>query len=195
MYTSEALLIFIFLTPGFISSAIMNFLVVREDKKELTKIVEALAFSLIIYTIYAILHGQSPVILDSTSGTVVYNYDAVGFLWLAGITLLIPIAISYCITNDLHMKLARILRITTKTARPSIWLDVFYNNKKHIIIDFENGRRLYGWPMYYSDNPKEPYLFLYKPYWVQEKKFIDTEVYGMLITPEQKIDIIEILNE
>jgi len=39
-----------------------------------------------------------------------------------------------------------------------VWFDVFYDVKKHIIINFENGRRIYGWPVYYSNDPDKQYI-------------------------------------
>lgn len=71
--------------------------------------------------------------------------------------------------------------------------------KRHVIIDFENGRRIYGWPKYYSNTPENPYIFLHKPAWIEvdeeskENRFIDLDVEGILITPEQKIESIEFL--
>jgi hypothetical protein len=92
------------------------------------------------------------------------------------------------------MKLARGLRISRKTARSSVWFDVFYDIRTHIIINFENGRRIYGWPMYYSNDPKNPYIFLFKPAWIQGNEFIHLDgLEGILITPEQKVESIEFL--
>jgi hypothetical protein len=195
MYTFQALQILIFLIPGFISSRLMNSLVIRKvERKELDSIVEALIFSMIIYTVYAGIRGTSPIVLDQTANNVSYLYDGVSFLWLGGITVILPILLSLFITNDWHMKIARALRISNRTAKASVWFDAFDNIRKYVVIDFENGRRLYGWPLYYSDSINEPYLFLYKPSWIIDDKLVDTEVYGMLITPEQKIDMIEFLD-
>ena len=194
MYTFQALQVLIFLIPGLISSTVLNALVVRKkEQKELERVIEALIFSMLIYTFYSIVHGRSPVVLDQTANTITYSYDVVSFLWLVSISIVVPVVLSFLITNDWHMKLARALRISRRTARSSVWFDVFYDLKKHIVIDFENGRRIYGWPMYYSDNPGEPYIFLYRPHWIEEDKFIDTGLFGILITPEQKIEAIEFL--
>jgi len=95
----------------------------------------------------------------------------------------------------LLMKLARNLRITMKTARASVWLDVFSDLDKHIIINFENGQRIYGWPMYHSSKPENPHIYLFNPAWIQEDEFVDLNIEGILITPKQKIDSIEFLKE
>lgn len=195
MYTFQALQILIFLIPGFISATILNALVVRKAKKELGIIIEALILSMLIYTIYSLISGVSPVTLNQIEESIVYSYDSKSFVWLGVLSLGIPVILSLFITNDLHMKLARFLRISRRTARSSVWFDVFYDIRKHIIINFKDGRRIYGWPQYYSNDPESPYIFSFKPCWIQGEKFIDLDIEGILITPEEKIESIEFLKD
>jgi len=54
MYTFQALQILLFLIPGFISSAMLYSLVIRHDKSELSRIIEALVFSLLTYAFYSL---------------------------------------------------------------------------------------------------------------------------------------------
>lgn len=193
MYTFQALEILIFLIPGFISATVLNALIVRKEKKELGKIIEALIFSMLIYTIYSFVSGRSPITLNQIEESITYSYNSESFLWLGLLSIGIPAALGLFVTNDWHMKAARKLRISRRTARSSVWFDVFCDIRKHIIINFENGRRLYGWPMYYSNEPENQYIFLFKPAWIQEEEFIDLPVEGILVTPEQKIESIEFL--
>jgi hypothetical protein len=196
----EALNILLFLIPGFISAGILNIIVVRKEKNDFSKVVEALIFSLVIYTIYALVFKETPVLFrDKLDKAIIFNWKSLAFLSIFSV--LFPMVVGANITNDMLMKVARFLRITKNTSRSSVWLDVFYDMKRHVIINFENGRRIYGWPMYYSREPDKPYVFLYKPAWVvedeetKEQKFIELDLEGMLITPEQKIESIEFLKE
>ena len=195
MYSFQALQIFIFLIPGLISAKILNGLVTKKETKEFEKIIEALIFSMVIYTIYSFSFGASPILLNQKEGIVSYYYNGKSLVLLSALSIVIPLIISLFVSSDAHMKLLRWLRITSKTARNSVWLGAFSDVKKHIIINFENGRRIYGWPLYYSDNPEERYIFLSKPAWIddEKKEFIDLDVEGILITPEQKVDFIEFL--
>ena len=201
MYTFQALQVLVFLIPGFISATILNVLIVRKAKSELGKIVEALIFSLIIYTIYSLVVDKSPVALIQVGESSTYSYDSEAFLWLGLFSIVIPLVLAFLVTNDLHMKLSRFFRISRRTARSSVWFDVFADQKKHVIIDFADGRRIYGWPMYYSDNPEDQYVFLYDPAWIEqddatgESKFIDVDIEGILITPEQSIESIMFLKD
>ncbi len=201
MYTFQALQVLVFLIPGFISAVILNVLIIRKEKSELGKIIEALIFSLIIYTIYSFIIGKSPVTLVQIGESSTYSYDSNAFLWLSMFSLIAPLVLGFLITNDWHMKAARFFRISRRTARSSVWFDVFSDFKKHVIIDFANGRRVYGWPMYYSDSPDSQYVFLYKPAWIKEDEttgkstYVDLDIEGILITPEQKIESIEFLED
>ena len=199
MFTLEALQILLFLVPGFLSEAILNSLIVRMPKKELQKIVEALIFSLIIYTIHSLISNVKPISMNFETVPPSFSYNSSSLLLLLFIAIVIPLVMGFMVTNDWHMKVARSLRITRKTARSSVWFDVFCDKKKHIIVNFENGRRLYGWPEYYSNTPENPCIFLSKPSWIMsdeetgENRYIDLDIEGILITPEQKIDSIEFL--
>ncbi|MDQ1272424.1 MAG: hypothetical protein QG591_1054 [Planctomycetota bacterium] len=52
----ETLTIFVFLIPGFVSSLIINTIVVRKEKDNLSKIIEALIFS--FFNLCGYIHGK-----------------------------------------------------------------------------------------------------------------------------------------
>jgi len=134
------------------------------------------------------------------SSTYTLSTQGIGLVVMLSISLVLPIIIGCMITNDLHMRLLRSIHITGKSARESIWLDLFLNNKQSAIINFNDGKRITGFPQYYSDDPSSQYLYLYKPAWIlyneEDKKdeFVDMDdVEGILITPQEKIESIMFL--
>lgn len=111
MLTFQALQILIFLIPGFISATIMNLLIVKKEPKEFGKVVEALIFSMIIYTIHSFISDKSPITLNQIDDNITYySYNSKSFLWLAVFSISIPMILSILVTNDLHMRLERRLR-------------------------------------------------------------------------------------
>ena len=108
------------------------------------------------------------------------------------ISFLVSVAISVSVKYDLHMKLLRKFKVTDRTSRANLWFDVFTDIKSYVIINFEDGRRLFGWPEYFSDDPNDKSLFLCQASWIDgEGKLIDLDNRGILITPNEKIDTIE----
>lgn len=63
--STETLTIFVFLIPGFVSSLIIQTIIVRKEKDNFSKIIEALVFSFFIYVVISVVNGESPVLLHS----------------------------------------------------------------------------------------------------------------------------------
>ncbi len=193
MPTFQAIQIFIFLIPGFISARLLDALIVRGEKqKELESIVEALIFSMLIYTFYSFTGEKSPVTMDTQNSAFSFSYNSTSFLWLIGISLLLPILLGLIINNDIHTKILRWVKVTRRTSRHSVWYDAFYENSNWLVIDFKDGKRLLGWAKYFSDLPDKPFIYLADPKWIdKENKYVETNLEGILITPAQEISFIE----
>ena len=60
-------------------------------------------------------------------------------------------------------------------------LDVFTEQKRYVIVNLADGRRVFGWPMYYSNNPEEGCLYLYDAWINDEGKYIDLRIHGLFL--------------
>ena len=89
----------------------------------------------------------------------------------------------------------RLLRITSKTSRLSVWNDVFDTKPHRVIVDFQDGRQVFGWVEYFSDYCYKPLIYLAQPQWIKKGKYIKTGLDGILITPDQKISFVEFLKD
>ena len=189
--TTETLVVFLLLMPGFLSSAVLNALVVRRAKDRAGNIIEALVFSFLIYAILAPF-GRSPVELE-VAGTGIYRPTVAPEFLLYAMTLAVGLAllIGYSITNDSHMKLLRKLRITASTARINTWLDILIDQRRYVVVTFTDGRRLFGWPEYYSNDTTEGLLYISDPAWIEDDgNYSDLDVHGILITNKDKMESI-----
>jgi len=197
MFTIQAIQLLTFLIPGFISSRVLDTLVVRKkEHKELEIITEALIFSLLIYAIFSLLGGVQPIVFSEEGAYFSYGYESPkSLVIILSTSIILPVLIAGVLNNVLHMKLAQKLKITKKTGRLSVWHDVFYEKKSNVIINFVDGKRLFGWAEHFSDYADKPYLYLYAPQWIDGDEFIDIGIDGMLITPEQKIAFVEFLKD
>ncbi|MFC1806223.1 DUF6338 family protein [Planctomycetota bacterium] len=218
MYTFQALQVLVFLIPGFLASAVLNALLVREEKGDLGRVVEALILGMLIYAGYSFSGFDAPVSLQqesaqakpasTTKGTAgasggasvlstktTVSYHATGFVLLVTLSCALPVAIATAINNDLHMRLARACRITSKTGLATVWQDAFHRRKGYVVIHFDDGRRLCGWPELYSDHPQKGYIFLVDAAWIADsQEYVELGTQGILVTPSNNIQFIEFLH-
>lgn len=154
--------------PGFLSSAVLNAIVVRTAKDRTGSVIEALVFSFLIYAILAPF-GRSPVELEVT-GAGVYRPTVAPEFLLHAMALAVGLALvlGYSITNDTHMKVLRKLGITASTARINTWLDILIDQRRYVVVTFTDGRRLFGWPEYYSNDTTEGLLYVSDPAWIED---------------------------
>ena len=68
--TTETLTLFLLLVPGFVSSAVLNAIVVRRTTGRIGHVVEALVFSFLIYACLAPFFGGSPSASKSYRSTI-----------------------------------------------------------------------------------------------------------------------------
>lgn len=190
------------LLPGFVTAGVIRALFVGEMESDFDKVVRSLIYSFIDYVIYALLiwtirsrsiakppHINLPPALPS------HPLDLLG---LGAVAIAVGLFIAWYKTNDGHRWILRRLRITQRTTRVNVWHDVFHDIRDAwVIVNFADGRRLFGWPTYYNDDAFQPYLFLAHAEWLYE---VDGEIkrlpageQGILLLPEMKIASIEFL--
>lgn len=195
----EALGILAVLLPGFVSSAILDHVVVRKPKDAFGKLTEALVFSFLIYASLAAVIGNPAAGLPADASSIsqavslsLNRYFVVGALVLS---IVLPLALGFLLTTDLHMRLLRLVRVSNKTARETTWLDVFSEQRRYLIVNLSGGRRVFGWPQYYSNDRDEGLLYLFDPAWVNDDgSYTDLDIHGLFLVEAGSIESIEFTN-
>ncbi len=133
-------------------------------------VIEALVFSFLIYACLAPFFGGSPVNVEVTTVEDRTTYrptaDPAFLISAMGLAILFALVVGASITHDFHMRILRWMRITYRTARDSTWIDIFIDQRRYVEVAFTDGRRLFGWPLYYSNRPEEGLLYLYDAAWI-----------------------------
>lgn len=104
------------------------------------------------------------------------------------LSLILPLGLGVLITHDYLFRILDKLGVTRRTGRASVWLDVFVEQRRCVIVDFKDGRRLFGWPEFYSDDINEGMLFLSSAAWLDDDgQYIPLMMRGFLIVDRTSI--------
>jgi hypothetical protein len=159
----EALGVLLVLLPGFACAYIVHLLAVRRKQTDLDKVVEALLFSLILYVLTLPLFGDLfPIHWQVTDAIGSYRVfvDWRHLAVLAASAFVLAVLYATSINRDWLMALFRLMRVTERTARSSVWNDVFLETGGYVQVGLSDGRSAMGWLRYYSDAASESSLFL-----------------------------------
>jgi len=185
------------LMPGLLSSAIYNQIRRKADVSTFEKIVEAFIFTFLVYIAINISYTWSPLAKAiKTDGQITYELtnDLCLILMTLGYAIIFPLIWGAIVHHDLHMRLFRFAKLTDRTSRDTAWDDVFTDEKRYITIHLKDGRRIAGWPLYYSNNKNEGFIFLSQAGWInKENTYIETESHGVLISKDN-VDLIEFMD-
>ena len=196
----EALGTLLVLLPGFCSAYVIQQLCVRRKQTELDKIVEALLFSFLLFLAtlpffgYVLPVSWHPVTTGAGMAyTIGFNARYLWTLFLLSIAAGAAYAVT--INRDLVLRLFRKMGFTERTARYSIWNDVFQDiPRSYLQVELSDGRIVVGYLRYYSDDPEEASIFLEDAAWLTEKDEIPIDGPGILLTKESRIVFISFLN-
>lgn len=194
--TFEALALLIFLLPGFVSSSILDHIMVRKPKDHFGRIIEALVFSFIIYAVVVGLVGIPAFELPEGAADfprIATSLINQSFVWVALLlSIVLPLFLGFLSATDGHMRLLRFIRVTNKTARETTWLDVFADQKRYVIVNLTQGRRVFGWPLYFSNDRDEGLLYLFDPAWVNDDgTYTNLNIHGLFLVEPGSIESIE----
>ena len=169
---AEALGIFLVLLPGFTCAYIAQYLSVRRKQTELDKVVEALLFSAVLYLFTLPFFGNTlPASWQTTPAspnTYLISIRWTQLLVLGTGSVLLGVLYAANINHDWIMQLFSWLHVTERTARSTIWNDVFQEIGGSVQVGLTGDIKVIGWLRYYSDEAEDSSLFLEQAAWVDK---------------------------
>jgi Family of unknown function (DUF6338) len=199
-----ALQILLILLPGFAAAYIVQMLAMRGPQTDFDKVIESSLYSVLIYACFIFFnHGFLPfdIIIPKGPGTeTIILWHRRALLGLAGITVVVALLAALYVNHDGN-RLFRFRRfqLTERTARRSIWNDVFQQeatNNQLVQVELDNNRSLMGVVTYYSDAAEDCSLFLEQASWIGlDGKAIPVPGLGVLLTKAANIRSISFLDE
>jgi hypothetical protein len=199
--TTEALGVFLLLLPGFSCAYLVQRLAVRPKQTELDKVIEALLFSFLLYLFASPFFGYSlPLswkrISPDNADRFIFQLNWPYLAVLAVLAFAIGILYSANLNHDWLLRLLRMLRITQRTARNSIWIDAFQDiPSSFVLVQLSGDRAVIGYLRYYSDEQDDASLFLEDAAWIidEEGRQSPIDGPGILITKQAGIESISFL--
>ncbi len=188
--TTETIAVLAFLIPGFIGAGVLNAVRPRKTSDMLSRTVEALTLSFIVYAAVALFLGGIPPLIESreVDGVRQYSVHYEPRIWLPalGFALLIPLVIGLLARFDLYFRILRWLRLTDQVGYSDTWIGLFTQEQRYLTVNMTDGRRVFGWPMYVSNTQEEGLIFLFNPYWIEPTgDYREMGVHGILLSKER----------
>jgi len=188
----ELVPILLFLLPGFVSVGILEILCVRKAKDVFGRVVEALIFTMLNLASFLVLRSLLEYVGAKFSHDQFLTPSNVALMTLCALA--IGIAFAAEINNEwLLGQLNNRFHITRKTAKPSTWNETWTHAAKFVVVHLDDGRRIYGWPTFYSDDPEERALFLEDASWLDDENRLINEAapISMFLDKQSGIKLIE----
>lgn len=102
------------------------------------------------------------------------KFNPISTLIATGTAIVIAIIVSQMVVHGIIYKILGGLKLTKKTGRISVWHDVFSDYRGvWIEVIFLDGKRLVGWPQYYSSGDKQYEIFLANATWAFPEKIVE----------------------
>jgi len=189
----EIIPILIFLLPGFLTAKMLDLWVVTKPKDVFDRIVQAFVFTFINLLCFALVRWSIECSFDFK-----FDRDQVfapeNLLLMMGCAVGIAVACSFEMNNEWLLKWLRERKITKKTYKPSTWGETIEHVERYAVVHLNDGRRIYGWPKFYSDDPNERAIFLEKASWLDENNnLINDPPISILVDGNSGIQFIEFL--
>ena len=197
-----ALQILLILLPGFAAAYIVQMLALRGPQTDFDKVIESCLYSVLIYGCFVFFtHGFLPFDIlaaraPATEATILWHRKAL--LGLGGITLVIALLAAVYVNYDGN-RIFRKFKVTERTARRSIWNDIFQgeaSNNQLVQVELDGNRSLMGVLTYYSDAAEDCSLFVEQARWIAADGTIEVVPgLGVLLTKCSNIKSISFLDE
>jgi len=116
--------------------------------------------------------------------------------WAIALSVPLGVGFAWAANKDKLHSLLRRYNITFRTSYPSEWYSAFVANQRFVILHLSDGRRLYGWPVEWPDQPDKGHFLIDQPEWIlavdERKPLLRVERF---LVPAIEVKMVEFLRE
>jgi hypothetical protein len=152
------------LLPGFMAAGVFYTLTSHPKASEFERLIQALIFTSLLKLLTLVLRGVF-LGLGHVVAIAPWTVD-VELVW--SILLSVPLGLTFAwfANTDRFHRFAREKNLSSRTSFPSEWYGAFLQQKRWVVLHLADGRRLYGWPEQWPDQPDRGHFVLDQPQWL-----------------------------
>lgn len=165
-FTKDIISVLQYLLPGFLAAWVFYGFTSFPKPSEFERVIQALIFTLIIQSIVFI---EEIVLLKMGSFTSLGKWNGHSEILCSSITaVFLGFVFAYFANNDKVHEIARKMKLTKESSYPTEWSGGFLRNVTYVVLHFEDGRRLFGWPIEWPSESDKGHFELVQASWLNE---------------------------
>ena len=187
LISSEAINLLTFLLPGFIAGALFFLLTSHPKPSAFERTVQALIFTMTVQIVIGPFG-----FLDPEKFPAPWNFPPWPQIFPMLVAIILGTLWALCINHDLFHRFFRELGITRENSHPSEWYSAFSRIRSLVVLNFEDGRRLVGWPEEWPSDPASGHFLVIRGAWVdKDNKLVLIERADALLVPVSDVRMVE----
>jgi|ERR1017187_7011141 hypothetical protein len=191
----ELVQVLIFLLPGFLTTKVIDLLVIRRALDSFDKVVQAFVFTFVNMIAFNFLRY----VIEHCIGKQIFNRNDFFTAGNLGLMIVCSLSVGLCCAVEMNKEpiLQRIRKWgwTKKTYKPGVWTETFQHAEKFVVVHLQDGRRIYGWPRFYSDKDDEHALYLEEASWLDDKNnLLNQSRISMFLDEKSGIQLVEFVD-
>ncbi len=154
-----------FLLPGFVAAWVFYGLTAHPKASPFERVVQALIFTVVVQA-FTVITGWFLL----ACGNIFYCLGIwtvrSAFVWSVLLAFAFGLLFAYFANKNYCHALLHRFGITERTSFPSEWYSAFSQKKRWVVLHLPGGRRLYGWPEEWPDQPDTGHFLIDQPEWL-----------------------------
>lgn len=180
------------LMPGFLTAWVVYGLTTYTKPPQFERVVQALIYSFLVNAMVAILEA-SLLLAGRFVKFGIWDKSA-ELLASTIVALLLGILLSYFMRNDGFFRMARRLKLTTRTPFPSEWYGAFATKPRYVVLHMTGARRLSGYPMEWPTEPTVGHFRMTDAAWINDDNSeIALDSDDSILVEAKQVEMVELL--
>ena len=192
---TDSVALFSYLLPGFLAAWVLYGLTSDPKPSQFERVIQALIFTFAVHAILPLVES-SLLVAGRTVGSIRPWDDASSNIAKAAIAILLGLLLAWYTNTDAVHKWFRRRGMTTRTSYPSEWFGVFSTAVSYVVLHFNDGRRLFGCPKEWPNEPDKGHFFIMQACWIAEDGTQTDlpDVHGLLV-PSKEVKWVEFVGK